>query len=71
MLLIQRVLDLNIRPSRPSSFCDDSVAAHPAAQPASAQRGWNPEPHAGIPAGPLLSHHALAQPAVTTSIWKL
>lgn len=71
MLLIQRVLDPSIRPSRPSSFWDDSVAAHPAVHPPSAQRWLSPEPHFGIPAGPLLSHNALKQLGVTIPIWKM
>lgn len=71
MLLIQLVLDLNIRPSRPSSFWDDSVVAHPAVHPPSAQRRLSPDPHFGIPAGPLLSHNGLKQLGVTIPIWKM
>lgn len=71
MLLIQLVLDLNIRPSRLSSFWDESVAAHPAVYPPSAQRRLSPDPHFGIPAGPLISHSGLKQLGVTIPIWKM
>lgn len=71
MLLIQLVLDLNIRPSRSSSFWDESVAAHPAVHPLSVQRRLSPEPHFGIPAGSLLSHNGLKQLGVTIPIWEM
>lgn len=71
MPLIQLVLDLHIRPSRPSSFWEDSVAAHPAVHPLSAQHRLSPDPQFGIPAGPLLSHNGLKQLGVTIPIWKM
>lgn len=71
MLLIQLVLNLNIRPSRSSSSWDESAAAHPAVHPPSPRRRLSPDPHFGIPAGPLLSHSGLKQLGVTIPIWKV